>query len=147
MSQLTSLLQREVSAPEWSAELPLYLISRRLNHVINSSGRELESLHKHQPYNPAYMHPDLMQKMQVREAQKIMITSAYGNIEGIAHADDSLRADVISMSHAFGGNPGKDLPVEDHGSNTSRLVSADAECDHITNMPRMSAIPVRVASL
>jgi anaerobic selenocysteine-containing dehydrogenase len=147
MVQLTHLLQREVSAPEWSAELPLYLISRRLNHVINSSGRELESLHKHQPYNPAYMHSELMQKMQVSEAQKVVITSAYGSIEGIAHADDSLRADVISMSHAFGGNPGKDLPVEEHGSNTSRLVSADAECDQITNMPRMSAIPVRVASL
>ena len=144
MSQLAALLQRDVSAPEWSDALPLYLISRRLNHVINSSGRELEALHKHQPYNPAYMHSSLMQKLQLREAQKVVITSAYGNIEGIVHTDDSLRADVISMSHAFGGNPGKVLAVEEHGSNTSRLVSADAECDAVTNMPRMSAIPVRV---
>ncbi len=147
LSQLTGLLQRDVSAPEWGADLPLYLISRRLNHVINSSGRELEMLHKHQPYNPAYMHPDLMKKLGLGEAQKVKITSAYGEIEGIAHADDSLRTDVISMSHAFGGNPGKALAVEEHGSNTSRLVSADAECDAVTNMPRMSAIPVRVAGV
>ena len=147
LSQLTTLLQRDVTAPEWGATLPLYLISRRLNHVVNSSGRELASLHKHRPYNPAYMHPDLMQTLQLAEAQKVVITSAYGNIEGIAHADNSLRCDVISMSHAFGGNPGKVLAVEEHGSNTSRLVSADTECDAVTNMPRMSAIPVRVAAL
>lgn len=147
MVQLTALLQRQVSAPEWSSELPLYLISRRLNHVINSSGRELEMLMGKQSYNPAYMHPLLMQQLQLQEAQKVMITSAYGSIEGIAHADDGLRVDVISMSHAFGGNPGHDRPVEEQGSNTSRLVSADAECDPVTNMPRMSAIPVRVAGL
>jgi anaerobic selenocysteine-containing dehydrogenase len=144
MSQLLCLLQREVSPPEHSEERPLYLISRRLNHVVNSSGRELESLNKRRPYNPAYMHSILMQTLQLSEAQRVVIASAYGSIEGIVHADDSLRVDVVSMSHAFGGNPGVNLPVDEHGSNTSRLVSADAECDAITNMPRMSAVPISV---
>ncbi len=147
MEQLSALLQRDVTAPEASAERPLYLTSRRLNHVNNSSGRTLPSLMEKQPYNPAYMHSSLMQQLGVAEKQKVEIRSAYGAIEGIVHADDSLRVDVVSMSHAFGSNPGRDLPVEQVGSNTSRLVSVDAESDPVTNMPRMSSIPVKVAAI
>jgi hypothetical protein len=59
--------------------------------------------------------------------------------------DASVRAGCVSMSHAWGGNPGEDDDPAVLGGNTGRLVPVDRDFDPFTGMPRMSAIPVRVS--
>jgi anaerobic selenocysteine-containing dehydrogenase len=74
----------------------------------------------------------------------VMVESRHDRIPCVVEADDSMRRDVISMHHAFGGFPTNDRDYRDHGSNVGRLVPTDAEYDPITGMPRQANIPVRI---
>ena len=96
------------------SEYPFRLVSRRLKHVLNSTGTELPALARKGTTNPAYMHPD------------------------------DVKRGVISMSHSWGGASLTDEKVRDIGTPTSRLVSADVGHDPVTGMVVSSAIPVTV---
>jgi hypothetical protein len=65
----------------------------------------------------------------------------------VVEADDTLRRDVTSMHHAFGGLPAEDNEFRDRGSNVARLVATDIDYDPITGMPRQSNIPVSVVGI
>ncbi|MCP5180560.1 MAG: molybdopterin-dependent oxidoreductase [Pseudomonadales bacterium] len=120
------------------------LVSRRLNDVYNSSGRDIPKLMKNGRYNPAYMHPDDLAAMGLHAGDVVEIASARAAILGVVEEADDVKPGVISMAHSFG-----DAPTEDHklfsiGSNTGRLTSVDEDYDPRTGMPMMSAIPVNV---
>ncbi len=120
------------------------LVSRRLNDVYNSSGRDIPRLMKNGRYNPAYMHPDDVASMGLHAGDVVEIMSAHAKILGVIEEADDVRPGVVSMAHAFG-----DAPTEDHrlfsiGSNTGRLTSVEQDYDVRTGMPVMSAIPVNV---
>ena len=120
------------------------LVSRRLNDVYNSSGRDIPKLMKNGRYNPAYMHPDDVASMGLHAGDVVEIASAHAKILGVIEEADDVRPGVVSMAHAFG-----DAPTEDHrlfsiGSNTGRLTSVEQDYDVRTGMPVMSAIPVNV---
>lgn len=120
------------------------LVSRRLNDVYNSSGRDIPKLMKNGRYNPAYMHPSDISALGLHAGDVVEIASARAKILGVVEEADDIKPGVISMAHAFG-----DAPTEDHklfsiGSNTGRLTSVDEDYDVRTGMPVMSAIPVNV---
>ncbi len=120
------------------------LVSRRLNDVYNSSGRDIPKLMKNGRYNPAYMNPSDMETLGLHAGDVVEIASSRAKILGVVEEADDIRPGVISMAHAFG-----DAPTEDHklfsiGSNTGRLTSVDEDYDPRTGMPVMSAIPVNV---
>ena len=94
--------------------------------------------------NPAYMHPDDMAALGLAEDEPVVIRSPHGAIESHVKAEASLRRGVVSMSHGFGAAPGQDDP-DRLGGNTGRLLSNEVEFDPITGLPRMSAVPVRIA--
>ena len=120
------------------------LVSRRLNDVYNSSGRDIPRLMKNGRYNPAYMHPDDVASMGLHAGDVVEIVSTHAKILGVIEEAGDVRPGVVSMAHAFG-----DAPTEDHrlfsiGSNTGRLTSVEQDYDVRTGMPVMSAIPVNV---
>lgn len=120
------------------------LVSRRLNDVYNSSGRDIPRLMRNGGYNPAFMHPDDIAELGLHAGDVVEIASARARIFGVVEEAPDVRPGVISMAHAFG-----DAPTEDHrlfsiGSNTGRLTAVDADYDTRTGMPVMSAIPVNV---
>ena len=51
------------------------LISRRLREVCNSVGRELPSLRAKRPFNPAYMHPDDLGELGIKDGALVEIES------------------------------------------------------------------------
>ncbi|MFX8339374.1 hypothetical protein ABTL37_19375, partial [Acinetobacter baumannii] len=59
-------------------------------------------------------------------------------------AEPDLRRGVVSMSHGWGSLPDETVYERD-GANTGLLISTDRELDPINAMPRMTAIPVRLA--
>ncbi len=124
---------------------PFRLTSRRLKHVLNSTGTELPRLAKKGTTNPAYMHPDDVADLGVESGDIIEISSPRSSLLGVVEPADDVKRGVISMAHSWGGTSLNDEKVRDIGSPTSRLVSADVGSDPITGMVVSSAIPVAVA--
>ncbi len=124
---------------------PFRLISRRLPNVYNSSGRELPAHTRKRRHNPAFLNPDDLAALGVREGDVIEIRSARAAIFGIAEGAPELRRGVVSMAHAFGDAPERDGLLRRIGSSTGRLVANDRDWDPLTGIPRMSAIPVAVS--
>jgi len=122
---------------------PFRLVSRRMKHVVNSLGPELPALGRIGTTNPAYMHPDDLERLGVADGALVLIESPHGAVVGVAAAADDVKAGVVSMSHSWGGSSDDDDP-RGHGVPTNRLVATDDGFDPITGMAVQSAIPVRV---
>lgn len=123
------------------------LVSRRLQDIYNSSGRDIPRLTRKWAYNPAFMNPADLQKEGLATGDSIEIASDYERILGVVENDPSVRAGVISMAHAFGGLPEESHNVRGLGSNTGALTPVDRDYDPISGIPRMSAIPVNVRAV
>ena len=120
------------------------LVSRRLNDVYNSSGRDIPALMKNHRYNPAFMNPGDMEAAGLNHGDVVRIESDHASILGIVEEAPDVRTGVISMAHAFGDAPELDNQVMYIGSNTGRLTNVERDYDPRTGMPRMSAIPVNL---
>ena len=124
---------------------PFRLVSRRLKHVLNSTGTELPGLARKGTTNPAYMHPDDVAELGMVGGDLVEITSVSGSLIGVVEPADDVKRGVISMAHSWGGRSLTDEKVRDIGTPTSRLVSVDAGHDPVTGMVVSSAIPVAVS--
>jgi anaerobic selenocysteine-containing dehydrogenase len=144
LSGLAEILADEYPAEQDDVEFPMRLIPRRHPNFMNSSGITLSALNRGKPYNPAYVHPDTLASLGLESGTAATVASRHDRIPCVVEADESMRRDVISMHHAFGGFPASDRDYRDHGSNVGRLVPTDAEYDPITGMPRQANIPVRI---
>ena len=120
------------------------LISRRMRHVYNSSGRELEALRARGTTNPAFMHPADLLDLGITTGDVIEIRSDHAAILGVAEAAEDVPPGVVSMAHAWGDPAAGDKEVREIGSSTNSLVSNEHGFDPITGMARQSAIPVNV---
>ncbi len=120
------------------------LVSRRMNDVYNSSGRDIPVLVKNHQYNPAFMNPGDIAALGLHAGDVVEISSDHASILGVIEEASDVRPGVISMAHAFGDAPEHDKQVFYIGSNTGRLTNVEKDYDHRTGMPRMSAIPVNI---
>jgi anaerobic selenocysteine-containing dehydrogenase len=145
MSELAELLTDE---PQQLLEYPYQLVSRRLPHVYNSSGRDLPSLiRKGGRYNAAYMHPEDIAALGITAGDAVEISSAHGRIPGVVQPDRDLRRGLVSMTHAFGDLPQDHAKFREFGSNTSQLTNVEDRFDRHSGIPLMSAVPVNVRPL
>jgi anaerobic selenocysteine-containing dehydrogenase len=133
---------RRGSSP--SREYPLVFIGRRAKHVVNGTGQDIERLRRAGAYNPVFMCPSDIARLDLIAGQLVEIRSAHGAIQGIVEPDEGLRAGVVAMTHAFGRNPEDPQDPRQFGANTNQLLSLTAEFDPMTGMPRMSAVPVAI---
>ena len=124
---------------------PFRLVSRRLKHVLNSTGTELPGLARKGTTNSAYMHPDDVADLGLESGDVIEISSPQASLLGVVEAAEDVKRGVISMAHSWGGRSLTDEKVREIGSPTSRLVSTDVGSDPVTGMVVSSAIPVAVA--
>ena len=123
---------------------PFRLVSRRLKHVLNSTGTELPGLARRGTTNPAYMNPHDLTVLGLTTGDIIEISSPRAVLHGVVEGADDVKRGVISMAHSWGGRSLTDEKVRDIGSPTSRLVSVDVGHDPVTGMVVSSAIPVAV---
>ena len=146
MAELSSILHRPagVFGGADPADYPFRLVSRRLKHVLNSTGTELPALARKGTTNAAYMNPDDVAELGVVAGDLVEIRSPNGTVIGVVEPADDVKRGVISMAHSWGGTSLTDEKVRDIGTPTSRLVSAEAGHDPVTGMVVSSAIPVAV---
>ena len=120
------------------------LIVRRNRDMYNSTGRFVPSIRERAPHNLAYLNPDDMAARGLAEGAFVEIASDYGRVVAKAAADPALLAGVVSMSHGFGGLPGRKGDYENDGVSTNQLTSTDEQVQTINAMPRMSALAVNI---
>lgn len=123
------------------------LISRRLKDRYNSSWRYAQVSVRQWTYNPAFMNPKDLEQMGIADGDVIEIRSRHGAIRGVVEADATVRAGVISMSHAWGKNPDEPADPLGMGCNTGLLTDTTTDYDIYSAMPRMSSIPVNISLL
>jgi anaerobic selenocysteine-containing dehydrogenase len=121
------------------------LISRRMNRVMNSLGSNLAATLRHDPVNPAYMHPGELDDLGLAPGDRVEIASEHGRIETVARPDKAVRRGVVSIAHCWGGLPDEQgTEGAGPGVNVNLLIPADRHLAAINMMPRMSAVPVTV---
>ncbi len=131
---------------EVNSEFPLRLAVRRLRDTLNSACIELPSIKQRTPVNYAYINARTMQSIAVDDNQQIKIISDHGEIQVVAKTDDTVRDDVVSISHGFGVLPSIQ-DYEKHGANTNLLISSDRDVESINAMPRMTGIPIKISTM
>jgi anaerobic selenocysteine-containing dehydrogenase len=134
-------LAEELKAPKHDGYV---LTVRRMRDVMNSSYHGLSVVRRRQTSNPAYMNPADMVKLGLRKGDAIEITSDNDSILAVVEADPTVRAGVVSMSHAWGGLVPGQGDFRDIGSCTNLLISSERDIEAINAMPRASAIPVDI---
>ncbi|MAG34048.1 MAG: molybdopterin dinucleotide-binding protein [Deltaproteobacteria bacterium] len=139
---------RSQGESEESDGYPYRLVCRRLVHTFNSNGQDLERLRRKWAYNPAFMHPEDLDRESLTSGDLVEIASKTGAILGIVQPDATLRTGIVSMPPSFGGLPGQqDKNVREWGTNPGRLLRVDDGVDRYTGQPRMSNVPVRVRAV
>ncbi|MCH1511943.1 MAG: molybdopterin-dependent oxidoreductase [Acidimicrobiales bacterium] len=123
------------------------LISRRLKTHLNSLGGELSVLNKKNPTNYAFMNPDDMQELSIKNEDLISISSPRASLTGVVKGASDIRRGVISMAHSWGAASATDEKVRDIGAPTNRLIDVENGFDPITGQAIQSAIPVSVEPL
>lgn len=137
---------RQFLASEWGQDsrpasgFSHLMISRRMNRVMNTLGNNLKATLRHDPGNPAYLHPDELASLGVSAGDTVEIASAHGRIEAVAQPDKALRRGVVSIAHCWGGLPGE----KGEGANTNLLIASNKDVQPINAMPLMSSLPVNV---
>lgn len=138
----------EVRAEDYAARhsaFELSLVARRENNFMNSMGQTMAALNKGRRENPVWVHPDDLARLGLAAGEAVRIRSAHDSIVARVEADASLRPGVIAMPQ--GAAPGAaDGRTPAFATSVTRLISLD-ECDPMTGIPRMSAIPVNLERL
>jgi anaerobic selenocysteine-containing dehydrogenase len=124
-------------APPARADLPFRLVSRRENNYMNSVGQFMAGLSGGHPDNPVHVNPSDLSALGLCEDDIVQLRSAHGTVSARVKGDASLREGVVSLAQGY-ARRGGDSPA---AASLTRLVDLD-ECDPITGIPRMSAIPV-----
>jgi anaerobic selenocysteine-containing dehydrogenase len=142
------LMMAELAAvqPESAIEprFPFRLIPRRCDEVYNSCNIVWRDVRKTSG-NPAYMNPLDMKKFGVEAGTLIEIASRHGAVTAVAEPDKDLKRNVISMTHAFGSQPGEEADPMKTGTNVNYLLRMDDAYDAITGVPLMAAVPVAIS--
>jgi anaerobic selenocysteine-containing dehydrogenase len=121
---------------------PFLLVCRRMQGSTNSAPRPEGVIRT--GYNPLWMNPSDMARLDLRDGEEVAIRSRHGEITGFVEGDADMRDGVVAMTHGFGPKPSSNYDPRRDGSNVNLLLSWDDDPDPYHGMPRMSAVPVAV---
>jgi anaerobic selenocysteine-containing dehydrogenase len=145
-AEIAEYLRTEPDRSRANAGRPAYshlLSSRRMRELFCSTGRQFPEVRKRRPHNPAFLAPRDMAEMNLKDGDRIWITSDFGAVEAVAEADAAVRPGVVSLAHGFGGLPDED---SDGAACVNLLIDSRNNVEPINAMPRMSGIPVNIAA-
>ncbi len=145
MAELAAMAAN-TDAPPARPDLPFRLVSRRENNFMNSVGQSMPGLNGGRPDNPVHLNPGDLASLGLSEDALVNLRSAGGAVVARVKGDASLRPGVVSLAQGFALRGADGGGAARMRASSSRLVTLD-ECDPITGIPRMSAIPVAIEPL
>jgi anaerobic selenocysteine-containing dehydrogenase len=143
LAQLAAVRAEDpLSRRRTDGDYPFQLVCRRMQGSTNSSPRPEGVIRT--GYNPLWMAPADMARLDLRDGDEVAIRSRHGEIAGFVEGDADMREGVVAMTHGFGPKPSSNYDPRRDGSNINLLLSWDDDPDPHHGMPRMSAIAVAV---
>jgi len=121
----------------------LLLTVRRLREFVNATMSDATTSRERYPQNPAFLHPQDLARLRLREGDAVSVTSLVGSVAAIARADATLRPGTVSMTHCWGRGIDDLSQIPE---STARLVSSERDVQTINGMPVMTALEVTVAA-
>lgn len=115
---------------------------RRIRDVQNTMFHDLPSVRARVTANAAFLHPDDLAALGLRDGDEAVLSSLYGRLRCVVRADPTVRAGVVSMTHGWGALAGATGP--EPGVNVNALTSGHVR-DPINAMPVFTGFPVRVS--
>lgn len=140
-AELESMLAEASEPPEGEFRLAV----RRMRELMNSLGREIDRLPR-QPFNPAFLNPSEMERLDLAEDSPVRISSAHGSVLAQARSDETVRPGVVAMTHCWSPLFGSRDARNDSGKavNINLLTSGDEVVQSINRMPLLTSFAVRV---
>lgn len=142
LEELDEVIQERAGSPG-----AFRLISRRMRDVNGSICMQATGVRQRNPVNPLSMHPDDMAALTLSPGEPVEVASADGRIRAIVEPDPSLRRQVVSLSHNWGGLEPDPDDYQEIGSSSNALIRPGRNYEALNAMPHMTAIPVHVAPL
>jgi anaerobic selenocysteine-containing dehydrogenase len=146
MEALTELATRELDRTDTGDGREFRLICRRTRAMVNTWLND-GATSRGRTYNPAYLHPDDLRRLDLQPGDTVEIESAHGAVLAIVESDDTLLPGLLSISHGYGAVDTSGTPIDDPrvaGTSIERLLSDSARFDPYSGMPLMSDVPVDI---
>ncbi|MDF1820164.1 MAG: molybdopterin-dependent oxidoreductase [Alcanivoracaceae bacterium] len=126
------------------------LINLRTNFMHNSWYQNVPGLKRGQHLNnPLHMNPGDMEALGLAEGSPVVVSNSHGEIDALAHADDTLRPGVVAMTHGWGNGstPGMRVAQQHPGVNVNVLLpTGPGSYEKLSNQAFMSGVPVQVSA-
>jgi anaerobic selenocysteine-containing dehydrogenase len=123
------------------------MMTRRMRDLFNSHGRFVSTVRKRTPYNPAFLHPDDLERIGLSEGDRVELFSRHGRVVAIVSGDPDLKPGIVSIAHGWGALPGSNEDPSVTGTAVNALIDTDQNFEAINAMPHMSAVPVGILPL
>ncbi|MET0323591.1 MAG: molybdopterin dinucleotide binding domain-containing protein, partial [Ilumatobacteraceae bacterium] len=97
--------------------------------------------------NPLAINPDDAASRQLADGDRVLVTSAHGDVESVVAIDADLKRGVVSMVHGWGhaASPRMHVAAEHPGTNPNVLLpSGTGSYEPISSQAHMTGIPVTV---
>jgi anaerobic selenocysteine-containing dehydrogenase len=91
-----------------------------------------------QPFNPAFMHPEDMQRLALNDDMRVRLTTRHGSITATVRCDATLRPGVIAITHGWASDP------TGAARNVNEITGDDEHTQPINFMPQLTAQSVTV---
>src|SRR5262249_4298014 len=78
------------------------------------------------------IHPDDLAELGLEDGAAVTVVNATGSVDTVVEADRQMLRGVVSLPQGFAR------------ANVNQLVDAHAAVDHLSGMPLMSGVPVRI---
>jgi anaerobic selenocysteine-containing dehydrogenase len=129
----------------------LRLITKRDRFMHNSWFHNIDKMKRHErARNYLFMHPDDARRLGLRDGAAVRVRSEDGEIELPVKEDEDLMPGVVAATHGWGHDSATGMRVarDRPGVNVNRLLpSGPGSFDPLSNMARMTGIPVEVQPL
>lgn len=112
------------------------LISMRASAVYNTKGREFPGLASKQMPGRAFLHPQDLYQLKLKDGDLVVIDSGHGRIRVTVHSDDRIMPGVIAVP--FG------LESRSEDESLASLIPNDRRFDAVTGMALQTAVPVNI---
>ncbi len=123
---------------------PLVLTSAKSRYTLHSSHRWIEKLRKYNPHPRMEIHPETAETHGIREGDRVLIETPYGQITQVAYFTDALDPHVLCAAHGWWFFEGRPEDQYDWQSSNFNMLTSVGNLGKEYGTPNLKGLPCRV---
>lgn len=128
-------------------EYPLILISAKSRYFLLSSYRWVEKLRRKQPDPLVEIHPETATALGIREGEKVVVETKYGQIVQVARVTDIVHPRIVSAALGWWFPEGEASQQFDWRESNFNMLTSTGKLGREFGTPNIKNIPCRVRRL